>query len=302
MLIGLFWLGGCSESGNQSASSREDNHSSVQNQNNPESLELPLPVIPDNIKDDDPRREYAGMHFWDSLNFNDTTKTLNDEFMEQNFTNFILFLQAQTSAEAQKRIITNLLSRAAVNQKTLKKITEIARLYLAEPNSPMRSDNIWMVYLEAATADERYLPGLADLERARYELKMLNKNKVGSKASNFAYIDSQGGKHSLYDTQPGKKVMLLVFYDSDCENCDGVFESMMSDSSLNSFLSSGDYVLLAIDAKENKEAWIEKSKKLPKSWKVGFNTDGIVDRDIYWLPALPAIYVLDTDYKVMKRD
>ena len=45
-------------------------------------LELPMPVIPDSLKDSEARRIYAGIHFWDNLNFRDTVLSLNQDFME----------------------------------------------------------------------------------------------------------------------------------------------------------------------------------------------------------------------------
>ena len=162
-------------------------------------LELPSPVIPDSIQDADAKRIYAGVHFWDGLDFNDTLRSLNDAFLEQNFANFIVYLEAQPNEEAVENAFLILLSKASSEPRALDKINYIIRLYLAEPNSPLRSEDLWISYLKVMTSNQKFSKE-SEIERYEHQLVMDLKNRPGNLAEDFKseIISFQGKSFAIF--------------------------------------------------------------------------------------------------------
>jgi len=52
--------------------------------------------------------------------------------------------------------------------------------------------------------------------------------------------------------------------------------------------------VLAIYTEGNRPLWDETKVSMPKDWIVGMDSDSIVDRDIYSIPAMPVMYLLDS--------
>lgn len=261
------------------------------------SLELPLPVIPDSITDADAKRIYAGMHFWDAMDFNDTVKSLDDAFMEQNFANFIVFLNIQPDEIAKRNAIRKLLQESSVNRRALEKVKDIAKLYLADPNSPMRQEDLWIPFLEVVTADNNFADETQNL-RYSHELEMVKKNQPGMKAANFNYKTKEGKNSNLYSTQTGSKGLVILFYDPECDHCKETITLLNRNEDLNQGLKSGEYKLLAVDVADDITVWKESLGGMPEGWLSVFNNGEIRDEDSYYFPALPVIYVVDKDFVV----
>ena len=54
--------------------------------------ELPLPAVPDTIRQPQERAAYVMQHFWDALDFSDTLRSCSRPFMEQQVVNFLSLL------------------------------------------------------------------------------------------------------------------------------------------------------------------------------------------------------------------
>lgn len=264
-------------------------------------LELPTPVIPDSIKEIEAKRIYAGLHFWDDLDFKDTLRSLNDDFMEQNFSNFTVYLNAQPNQTAKMDAFRVLLNKAKIEPKALEKIKYIIKLYLAEPNSPMRSEDLWIAYLNVVTRDTAFSKG-AELNRYEYELEMAMKNRPGVSAANFKYKSINGEINSLQSTLTGEKGLILIFYDPDCNSCQETLKILQENEELKNLVKKGIYTILAIDISDEPENWEISAGKLPEDWIVGFDITGIEENEIYYFPAMPSLYLLDYNYKVIRKD
>ena len=297
LMLSASAAGACS--GNNSGSA--DNTSDSAAASSEIAEELPMPKIPESITGRDEKLAYAATHFWDVMNFEDTTRSHNDAFMEQNFANFAYILQLQTKKEAQRDAVSALLRKASVEKGALEKVKDVAELYLADPNSPMVSEDIWMIFLRVMIDEDGFCNSTEKM-RYSFELSMREKNYPGMTAADFSYADINGNKHTLLSTPTGKEGIVVLFFDPDCEHCKETITSLTSDPTLTEKLKSGDFTLLAIDVEDNKELWKSAAESFPKDWIVGINTDDLREREAYWLQALPSIYVLDDKYIVKKKD
>lgn len=263
--------------------------------------ELPMPVIPDSIKDSDNKRKYAGVHYWDTLNFKDTVLSLNDAFMEQSFANFTVILHAQPNETSLKNAYEKMLEKASVEPKALLKLKNIIKLYLGNPNSPMRSEDLWIPYLEVITADNRYADENENL-RNELELELIKKNRPGMLAKDFNYITKEGSVRTLHTSPVGSEGIILIFYDPDCNHCKEIISLLKENPQISQWIESNKYKVLAVDVAEDYELWEKTYSDMPSEWSVGFNTDSIEEEDLYYFPALPVIYILDRNYIVKEKD
>lgn len=259
---------------------------------------LELPILPSSLVSSDEKAAFITLHFWDNLNFKDSLRTHDNNFMEQNFSNFINILPFCQLPD-QSLAVKNLIKKAEVDKETYLLLADIAKRYLYDPNSPFLSEEIYEYfvedYLTSTIFDE------AELSRYKSIYEDLQKNHVGNKASDFTFTTKDGNPHSLY-TFACDKPILLIFYDPECESCDETISSLKRSQKLKEYISHENLEVLAVYSGENKEKWLEKYDSLPTDWTIGYDPGIIEANDIYILRAMPTLYLLDPDKIVFKKD
>ena len=259
---------------------------------------LLTPDVPDSLADNpDKAIHYALTHFWDKLDFRDTARSRNQEFMEQNFANF-LSLFPYASPETRRDATVRLMKKAESDTAAYTITARMADLYLYEPNSPYYSEDNYILFLEETTSNE--ITG-SDVLRYRYQLEMAMKNRPGSKATDFNFITREGKKTSLH-TIPTHGEILLIFYDPSCDHCHEVIEMLKADESLQRAIDRKMTTVLAIYSGEERSLWEKTNGELPKEWIVGYEPGKIEEEDLYEFRASPTLYLLDADRKVIKKD
>lgn len=103
-----------------------------------ETLALVLPEIPSTISAPEDKAGFIAIHFWDNLDFNDVEKSLNTEFMEQNFVDYISILPAVMAADRQMAFDA-LMARSSVNPSAKAMLIAFGEKYLNHPDSPMKN-------------------------------------------------------------------------------------------------------------------------------------------------------------------
>ena len=261
-------------------------------------LELPLPSIPENI-DSTQIARYLLEHFWDALDFADTLRTRNRDFMEQNFANFSQLLILADDSTAERTGIRTLMKKAEADTLTYKTISEIAYHYLYDPNSPLLDEESYIPFMEIFK-DSQFL-GEAERERNRFLLQGAMKNRPGMRAADFKYTDRAGRAGTLYKT-PVEGDLMVIFYDPDCDNCKEIMDKLAHNPSLSEMINQGKLTLLAVYSGENKDLWEKTAPELPKEWIVGYNDGSIEDNEDYLFRASPTIYLLDSEKNVLVKD
>jgi len=255
-------------------------------------MELPLPQVPSSLTDYVQRADYIMLHFWDALEEDDALSNHSSEFMEQNLVNF-MSLFPHGSDDGCSQGIARLLDIISRDQLMLRTVTDIVELYLGDPASPMHDESHFILYLERLLS----LPDLPEdmRERQGYLLTMAEKNRPGEVAADFAYIDRHGRNCTLHGTPSGER-LLLIFYDPECERCKEVLQQLkVSDA-------ASKMTVLAIYTEGNSRLWDESKASMPAEWIVGKDTSEIADREIYALPELPVMYLLDSEKRVLLKE
>ena len=260
-------------------------------------VEFPYPQIPSMMTEPQQRATYLLMHYWDNVDFKDMKLVANDDFMEQGFVNYLSVLPI-VDAQTAERSVEAMMKRAEVNGVAYKKLVNTAEKYLFEPNSPMVNDEMYIMFLNQVLKTSV----LSKVEKSRFEYqhRVVMKNRVGSVATDFIYMDKDGKTGSLHQLKAEET--LLVFYDPECDNCAEIIEKLHYDRRLNSKIMSGKLRVLAVYAGDNRALWEQHLAKMPTNWLVGRAVSKIQPLGLYVLRAMPAIYLLDKDKKVVKKE
>lgn len=259
--------------------------------------ELRLPDVPPSLTVPEERAAYLIAHFWDGMDFGDTLRCRDRAFMERNFVNYLsLFPHARP--EGLPRHIARLLERAAADSICLDLLNDLAEHYLDEPNSPMRNEEYYILFLEGTLR----LPGLPEEKRIRpaYRLETARKNRPGTTATDFAYTDREGNRRTLHATR-GKR-LLLLFYDPACSHCAQILDGLRESAVIGRLIENKELSVLAVYTEGDRRLWDETKASLPREWSVAIDESRIVERELYTLPAMPVIYLLDGQKTVLLKD
>ncbi|MCD8296020.1 MAG: DUF5106 domain-containing protein [Prevotella sp.] len=259
--------------------------------------ELPLPEMPEGMIEPKERAAYILQHFWDKMNFEDTKRSRDEQFMEVNFVNYLsIFPHAEEQALAPS--IDILLRGVAADSVALSIITDLAEKYLSDPGSPMRSEDYYIIFLE----ELMNTPNIPEhsLIRPAKQLETARKNRPGGVAADFSYLSREGERRTLLTTEGN--MLLLIFYDPACPHCEDILDEVNDSYFLKDLIANNTISVLAVYTEGDRALWDETKRNMPQTWTVGIDESGIVENSIYDLPAMPAMYLLDSDKKVLLKD
>lgn len=255
--------------------------------------ELPVPTVPESLATPEERAAYVALHFWDAMDWNNHALSLDTAFMEQNFANYLGILP-YADENGRKEAIASLLRGAQTNKDSYSYLASVAEHYLADPNSPMRSEEIYMLFLNEFLRS----PNFSDDKKTKYhyQLQVAYKNRPGTEASDFRMHNRNGKSLSLRDFASKAECTLLIFYDPDCEHCKEIMGEMRE------WKLPDEMQVLAVDVTGDADRFARTQDSYPDDWEVAFATEPIEDEDLYVFPALPSLYLLDKNGKVILKD
>ena len=259
---------------------------------------LEMPQIPSEITDPNQRADYLAIHFWDNMDFRDTLRSYNKEFLEQNFVNYASFLPYASDTLKVIDGFSTMLKKAEVDRKAYDLLMKTVDSYLYDPNSPMLNEDLYILFLRSVMQSD-YL-GSDEKVRLDYRLEQVSKNRPGMKAADFKFRTPDGKVSTLRQSLPDHN-LLLIFFDPECENCERILGKLQEDPVLAENIASGNISVLAVYPGEKEESWRKKASTMPKTWTIGINDD-IEDKELYYLPAMPIIYEIDKTGTVIQKD
>ena len=256
------------------------------------------PALPAVINNQQDRAEYLIMHYWDKFDFMDTMYCHAPNITDQAFANFINLFQ-YASYETVSKGITKMLDSALVDVVMYNYFYKLGEHYFYDPNSPNRNDELFIPFLEHVTSSPKVVD--EDKVRPRYFLNLAYKNRPGEKALNLTYTLNSGQTGNLYAISA--KYTVLMFYNPDCLECRTTTTELKNAPALTAAISSGTTKVLAVYPDENLEIWKTHMKDIPSTWINGYDKNlSIRNKEIYDLKAIPTLYLLDKDKKVILKD
>lgn len=226
---------------------------------------------------------------WEGFAFSNQQAVESRE-AEERFARFLLGLEHQTPTQ-QAEQIGALLAKAEQNNATARFLT-LAEKYLYDPNSPYRNDEQYLLFLQYVASHQ-----LADyITNPRYQkhYAMVQKNRVGHKATDFPYTTQAGEVGHLYGVQI--QYILLFFHDPNCEECQLVKQQLASQHA--HFAQKGVQVV-AVYIDDEVEAW--QKAQYPSAWLSVYAPE-IDKQDLYDIKALPTLYLIDAKKCVLQKD
>lgn len=254
--------------------------------------------VPTLITDPGERAKYLVEHYWDKFDFTDTAYVHLPEVTEQAISNYI-DLMKYVDPQVASSSIKGMMHKATTDSLMFSHIAGLFEKYLYDPNSPMRDESLYIPVLEAILS----APVLDDVNKIRpaHLLELALKNRVGEPATNFTYTLADGRTGTLYNVKAD--YLLLFFYNPDCHACKEITGQLSASPLIGQLEAAKKLKILAVYPDEDLEAWRNHIPDVPSSWINSYdNTVSLKNDEVYDLKAIPSIYLLDKNKKVLLKD
>ena len=275
---------------------------------------LPFPdvTVPSVYQDRQEIAEYLAEHWWDGLTDPQRKYPCDSSLVsgvsrgdvEQKFANWTVVLDAVDYGVAVKAV-NRLFDRASACERrdtssnVFESMTEIVQKYLYDPNSPMRNEDFYGPYVERLSQCQLVDEGIR--QAYAFDAKMCALNRVGTKAADFRFADKSGRIRSLYDIKADN--IILFFSNPGCTACLDIINTLKSIPAVAHGVASGRLAVLNIYIDEDLKAWREYMPIYPEDWYNGYDPDYVIRTDVlYNVRAIPSLYLLDKDKKVIMKD
>jgi len=258
------------------------------------------------------RQAYAAEHFWDRFFSGGeglpcdsvTVLGVSTDKLEDHFSTFVSILEMSDIQVGRKgmEILFSKVESAQMKDSlsnVLEVFSEFADRYLYDPNSPFRSEDLYLPYVRGLADSPLTDPDMAPA----YEFTARNcaLNAVGDVAADFRFTDASGRTRRLHDIRAGHT--LLFFSNPGCEACKDIIGTLKSMPFLPGLISSGRLAVVNVYIDGDIAAWKEYQSFYPEEWFNGYDPDGVIRGDIlYNVRAIPSLYVLDQDKRVLLKD
>ncbi len=235
--------------------------------------------------------------FWDSFDFSHKSYVAQPELLKQPAINFINILAEQPE---HKEIALNMLMDKVLDSDTSivqYMMEEIFEKYLFSPDSPVRSDDDYLLVLNRLLKSSR----LNKVEKFRFEYQqmLIQQNRVGSVANNFSFVTKDNKSGDLFGLQ--SEYLILYFNNPDCNSCANTTRALQYSPLLNKALELGKLILLSIYPDNELSTW--EMVDYPKMWLNAYSNDLSLEKNNgYDLRAIPSIYLLDNNKRVLIKD
>jgi hypothetical protein len=260
-------------------------------------------------------REIAGYmteHWWDGLTDPQRdypcdsilVSGVSRADVEQSFANWTVLLGAVDYKQAVKSV-ARLFDRAVACERkdtssnVFESMTQIVHKYLYDPNSPMRNEDFYGPYVERLSRCDLVDEGMR--QAYAFDAKMCALNRTGTKAADFRFSERNGKTRRLYDVKADN--IILFFSNPGCKACLDIINTLKSMPVVAEGIASGRLAVLNVYIDEDLKAWREYMPIYPEEWINGYDPDYVIRTDVlYNVRAIPSLYLLDKDKRVIMKD
>ena len=263
-----------------------------------ERVALFVPTLAPASFSDEQKTLYLNEHYWDKFDFADTTFISRADTAKM-LTSFAVYAVGCVPDSLINKSMKSLMQKASASKSMFEYFLFLAEKVLHDPNSQLRNDELYIPILESAISSK----WLDEYERMPYQhdLSIATQNRVGRPANDFRYTLSSGRTKQMYDIEA--KYLLIFISNPGCPMCRDVREQLLSSPMLNELSERGDLKVLVLYPDEDLEAWREHLKDYPSFWINGYDKGkAITSEKSYDLRAIPALYLLDSQKRVMAKD
>ncbi|OUN77770.1 DUF5106 domain-containing protein [Alistipes sp. An54] len=257
-----------------------------------------LPAIPPSRLSAAEQQEWLRWHYWDRFDFSDTlflTRVDSSQLFEA-YARYVVLLGGRPTDGAP---MDSLMRRASTSRRMLDYFSKMAEVVLHDPNSPLRNDEFYIPVLEA----QLRAPWYDEYERIapQYDLQIARQNRLGQPANDFRYTLASGRSGTLYGLDA--EYVLLFINNPGCAMCREIREAISSSPMLTEMIEHGRLQVLAIYPDEDLSEWRAYRDEMPASWINAYDKGCVIRNELlYDLHAIPALYLLDRNKRVLVKD
>lgn len=241
---------------------------------------------------------YVKEHYWDNFNFSDTVfiREIDTVDMIEAFAKYVVLLTDEpTNGEPMREVM----HKAASSRAMLDYFHMMAEQVLHDPNSMLRNDEMYIPVLETVIGSGYY--DEYELLAPEYELKLASQNRLGTVANDIRYTLASGKKGTLHGIDAD--YVLLFISNPDCPMCADVTEALATSPMISEMVERGSMKVLYIYPDEDLATWRANYEDVPAKWIYSYDAGCVMrEQSTYNLSAIPSIYLLDKEKKVLVKD
>ena len=257
-----------------------------------------IPALAPAMLPQEQKMEYMREHYWDKFDFADTT-FVNQIDSTKMLTAFAVYATGYIPDSLAYKYMPRLMQRASTSKRMYTYFLMLAEGVLHDPNSPLRNDEKYIPVLENAVQSS----WLDEYERMPYEydLEIARQNRIGRTANDFTYTLASGRTATLHNIKAD--YTLIFISNPGCPMCREVKEQITTSPMLQELIERKELKVLVIYPDTDLEAWREHLQDYPSSWINSYDADQRIEKErLYDLKAIPALYLLDKQKRVMAKD
>jgi hypothetical protein len=240
---------------------------------------------------------YMRDHYWDNFDFADTLWTIKADSMEMMgaYVGYIVNFVGPVDQEPMRK----LMQRASTSKKMLEYFASLGEKVLHDPNSPYRSDELYITVLEAQLES----PFLNKYEKMapQYDLRIVSQNRIHQPANDFDYTVKSGKTNNLYSLN--SDFVIVYINNPGCTMCREITQALKQSQLISELQAEGRLKVLAIYPDENLDDWHKHYADMPAEWINSYDKGCLIGRgNLYNIEAIPALYLLNKDKIVLVKD
>ena len=275
---------------------------------------LPFPdiTLPAMIQSQQDAAEYYASHMWDHLLDPqrdypcDSTLVsgVRKEQVEQKYANWLNILDMvglKKSESALKKLYEKALvcEKEDTSSNVFETFAMLADKYLYDANSPMRNEEYYLHYASCLSSYEGFGPETrAKYTRYASECAL---NRLGQKAADFRFTDNKGKVRNLHSVKAG--YTLLFFSNPGCEACLNIINMLKGEPKVAQMIAAGKLAVVNMYIDEDLQGWLDYMSVYPEEWYNGFDAELVIrSEELYSVRAIPSLYLLDEEKRVILKD
>ena len=270
-----------------------------------------MPVPPAVITEPREKTEYVASNYWDEFLAKSypcdsgLVNGVSADEVEKALGTYVTLLERSCPIDFGRKAMADFFDKverfeaADTSSNVFEFFEEMVPKYLYDPNSPVRNEDLYLPFVSRLAASEYVDP---DMKPAYdHDSRMCSLNMIGSPAADFIFTDLSGRRHTLYGIKA--ETTLLFFTNPGCPACKEIMESLTSDGKIAALVASGRLAVANIYIDNELDRWREYASVYPKDWYNGYDQSYIIRSDVtYCVRAIPSLYVLDSEKKVIMKD
>ena len=278
----------------------------------PATRDFPKAEVPVMITEPGERATWIAQHFWDRFTQPDklyacdslTVNGVQVEKLEEQVGLFASILQQLPLPDGQVAMDAaynrlEAFQKARPEGNVFAETSALISRYFYDPNSPVRSEDLYLPFVSRLASSEL----VPDEEKSQYawEKQVCSLNRTGSPAADFRFVDTAGRTRTLYSIKA--EWLLLIFGNPDCKACREIMDQMSASEEITYLIESGRLKVVDVYIDEDIELWKQRRDSYPKTWINGYDPTFSIRTDrIYAVRAVPSMYLLDKDKRVVLKD